>query len=531
MLGIYVDEAQEPFDEDQLEKVEPEEVGSEMYYALNDTIEEAFDYKTLRKEDPRGYRLITALRDYVKELGHIRFELESLLPRPEDKGMSLKEASKTVETFLNGSWIKTLAIQRIGMLRNSSKIVPETYGIYDKRKNTAEAALEDDKAFAYMNRTSAISQWFASELNNYNKHLRGIAGGKAPEDDPGMQYISDLLTGISKPHNCSSERDWAEGNSVTATLTGANLPGVALAIDPVNFSSEETKYMANQIVALDELANKAESLCVVPNEIHFGKNICVKLTTAAAIIENVNFKTYDLSLLKMDRPAEKLVGQLKAVLKKPEEDRPELITGLFYGIPGSGKSLLANYIGEQLNMPVIKKTYAELQSMYVGEGEKQLTEAFAEAEAEGAILLIDEIDSVAGNRQNADKNYQKTFTNQLLTELDDFKGIFLATSNNMEGLDSAVLRRLFLKVKFDFLDEDQVEKAFKLYFPKLKRSKLGFIKYLTPGDFKAVREACRFDEKKTTVVRVRELLNKEVELKKITLRETIAAEKTVGYHL
>ena len=169
--------------------------------------------------------------------------------------------------------------------------------------------------------------------------------------------------------------------------------------------------------------------------------------------------------------------------------------------------------------------------MYVGEGEKQLSEAFAEAEMEGAILLIDELDSIAGNRQNADKNYQKTFVNQLLTELDNFKGIFIATSNFMDGLDPAVLRRLFLKVKFDFLTDDQIETAFKLYFPKLKRSKLGHMPYLTPGDFRAVKEASQFDVEKITVKRVRELLQHEIDLKKLTLRETIAAEKTVGYHL
>jgi len=226
-----------------------------------------------------------------------------------------------------------------------------------------------------------------------------------------------------------------------------------------------------------------------------------------------------------------LVTQIKGILAKPEDERPSLITGLFYGVPGSGKSMLANYLGQQLNVPVLKKTYADLQSMYVGEGEKNLKEAFQEAEAKQAILLIDEIDSMAGNRQNADKNYQKTFTNQLLTELDSFKGIFLATSNFMDGLDSAILRRLFLKIKFDFLTEEQQQTAFELYFPKLKRSKLGQFPYLTPGDFRAVREAAQFDVEKLNVKRVRELLQNEIDLKKLTLSEVLKAEKTVGYHI
>ena len=169
--------------------------------------------------------------------------------------------------------------------------------------------------------------------------------------------------------------------------------------------------------------------------------------------------------------------------------------------------------------------------MYVGEGEKQLSQAFAKAKSEKSILLIDEIDSIAGNRKDADRNYQKTFVNQLLTELDNFEGIFIATCNFLDALDPAVLRRLFLKIKFDFMTEEQSQSCFELYFPKLKRHTLGHIPYLTPGDFYAVKEASQFDTKRTTVTRVREMLKQEIQLKKTTLSEVIRKEKKVGYDL
>ena len=186
---------------------------------------------------------------------------------------------------------------------------------------------------------------------------------------------------------------------------------------------------------------------------------------------------------------------------------------------------------KELNLPVLKKTYAELQSMYVAEGEKQLSQAFKEAEAQGAILLIDELDSIAGNRSKADKNYQKTFVNQLLNELDNYQGIFIATCNFEDSLDPAVLRRLFLKIKFDFMTEDQTEECFKLYFPKFKRSKLGKIDYLTPGDFHTVREASRYETGKLTIKRIREMLEEEVTLKKKTLNEVIRSESKAGYDM
>jgi len=534
LKDLYMEEAKEAFPEEILEPMMNCEITTDMLFACYDALEDSLNYTELSKLDKKAHKTVSSLVTHVRGLAQDMQDADFLTCNSKATGaiMPTNDATKLVQDFLNGAWIKSLMIQRHGMLRNSSGGVAETYGIYSKRKKNAEACLEDSKSYSYMNRTNALSGWFAKELGNYSTYLKGLAGAADSEQTDNVSFIADLLSGIASAEDAATERDWAEGKAVTVTFTGVNLPGVALHVEPIQFSVTETKYMASQIAALNELANKAEGICVTPDSLLFGKDIKVDMTAIHAKFSNKKeFKQYDLSLVNIDRPAQELVEQIKGVLSKPEDERPSLVTGLFYGVPGSGKSMLADYIGDQLGRPVLKKTYAELQSMYVGEGEKQLSEAFAEAEAEGAILLIDELDSIAGNRKNADKNYQKTFVNQLLTELDEFKGIFLATSNFMDGLDPAVLRRLFLKVKFEFLEEDQIETAFQLYFPKLKRSKLGFIPYLTPGDFRAVKEAAQFDVAKLTVKRVRELLNSEIELKKLTLGEVITEEKTVGYHL
>jgi len=532
MKGLYLKEAENEFPEDILEILPESEITAEMLFHCYDSVEDAVNLNKLFSDDRRNYMLMTSFVAIVREAAQDKMDAELLQDTTKDGvDMDIKDAANILQVFLNGPWIKTLMVNRPGMMKTTTQSNPETYGVYDKRKNTATSFLEDNKSFAYMNRTHSVSAWFARELGNYSNHLKGMSSG-VNVDVVEWESIADLLSGTAQSGDACTERDWAEGTAVTVTFTGVNLPGVALRIEPIQFTTNETKYLASQIEALNELANRAEGICVTPDSLLFGKDIEVKLTTTHAKFSNSKeFRDYDLSLVNIDRPAQDLVEQIKGVLSKPEDERPELVTGLFYGVPGSGKSMLANFIGSELGRPVIKKTYAELQSMYVGEGEKNLSEAFAEAEMEGAILLIDELDSIAGNRKDADKNYQKTFVNQLLTELDSFKGIFLATSNFMEGLDPAVLRRLFLKVKFNFLDEEQLETAFKLYFPKLKRSKLGFLPYLTPGDFKAVKEAAQFDVQKLTVKRVRELLEQEIEIKKLTLGEALTAEKTVGYHI
>ena len=530
---LYTNEAGEQFPEEILEPLPLEDIHSGIYYSLVDCLEVSFDFKELMRQDKKNYGYVKRMIDAIRKHAEAQDQKDKEAIMIEDaKALTLAEASELVQGFLNGSWIKTLIVQRPGIVRSSSSRVPETFGVYDKAKTTATALLDDDKPYAYMNRTNSISHWFAYELGNYSTYLKGKVSGMNEEEEETFTMLSSILEGIVSNGTSASERDWAEGKVCATTLTGINLAGVALRVDPLTFTLSELRYMAQQIRALNEIAEKSEGMCVTPNEIYYGKSVRVDLTETHAAFSSVKeFERYDLSLVNIDRPAQDLVAQIKGILAKPEDERPSLITGLFYGVPGSGKSMLANYLGQQLNVPVLKKTYADLQSMYVGEGEKNLKEAFQEAEAKQAILLIDEIDSMAGNRQNADKNYQKTFTNQLLTELDSFKGIFLATSNFMDGLDSAILRRLFLKIKFDFLTEEQQQTAFELYFPKLKRSKLGQMPYLTPGDFRAVREAAQFDVEKLNIKRVRELLQNEIDLKKLTLHEVCKAEKTVGYHI
>jgi hypothetical protein len=529
---VYFDIAREPFLTENLEFIPKEDITSSMLFGLIDSLHLALDLDTLETANSKIYKHLDRMCNLARTIADSKLQLEMLLGGDDGEDLDIVAASKILEEFMNGSWIQTLVVQRPGLRKGSSSSIKETFGIYNKSKNTARSLLDDEKPYVYTCRANSIAAWFAKEIKNYSTYLKSKASDGRDEDDYESNFLSELLSGHYGTSKTSTERDWAEGDDVDISLTGHNIPGVALRIDPVIFTKPEVQYMASQVAVLNELANKVDGLCTTPDTVWFGKHIKVDLASRVSkFSKETKFNDYNLDLVNIDRPATALVSQIKTVLAKPEKERPSTITALFYGVPGSGKSLLANYLGDQLKTPVIKRTYAELQSMYVGEGEKNLREAFAEAESEGAILLIDELDSIAGNRKDADKNYQKTFVNQLLTELDEFKGIFIATSNFLDSLDPAVLRRLFLKIKFDFLTEDQVEICFKQYFPDLKRSKLGYMKYLTPGDFKAVREATLFEESKVTVKRVRELLNQEVTLKKSTLGEVISSEKTVGYHL
>lgn len=92
----------------------------------------------------------------------------------------------------------------------------------------------------------------------------------------------------------------------------------------------------------------------------------------------------------------------------------------------------------------------------MGESEKAVARLFQEAEETGAVLLLDEADSFLTSRSQHRHSWESTLTNELMVQLDRFRGIVMITTNRFEQLDRAIMRRFHLKVAFDSLRRDQV---------------------------------------------------------------------------
>ncbi len=171
-----------------------------------------------------------------------------------------------------------------------------------------------------------------------------------------------------------------------------------------------------------------------------------------------------------------------------------------YGPPGTGKTAYARWLAEHLEVPLITKRASDLTSMWVGETEKNIARAFREAEQEGALLLIDEVDSFLQDRRGAQSSWEVTEVNEMLTQMESFSGVFVASTNLMNALDQAALRRFDLKVKFDFLLPDQTVELLRRYCVSIKISeptqaelaKATRLPNLTPGDLAAVMRQSRF---------------------------------------
>ena len=171
-----------------------------------------------------------------------------------------------------------------------------------------------------------------------------------------------------------------------------------------------------------------------------------------------------------------------------------------YGPPGTGKTAFGRWLAEQLDRPLLVRRASDLLSMYVGQAEKNIARAFREAEDEGALLLIDEVDSFLQDRRGAQRSWEVTQVNEMLTQMEGFAGVFIASTNLMGGLDPAALRRFDLKVRLDYLRQDQAWALLLRHCAQLglptpgapEQARLARLRQLTPGDFAAVLRQQRF---------------------------------------
>jgi SpoVK/Ycf46/Vps4 family AAA+-type ATPase len=199
-----------------------------------------------------------------------------------------------------------------------------------------------------------------------------------------------------------------------------------------------------------------------------------------------------------------------------------------YGPPGTGKTAWGRHLAQVLDRPLHVHRGSDLLSPYVGETEARMARMFRMAEAEGALLLLDEADSFFRDRATTDmRGWEVSQVNEMLTQTESYKGIFVASTNLMDRIDAATLRRFDLKIRFCFMTPDQTMAMLAnclgvlgLHLNNKAGMDIQGISNLTPGDFAVVMRQSRL-EPVTTASEFVARLARECSLKGGPARRTI----------
>lgn len=188
----------------------------------------------------------------------------------------------------------------------------------------------------------------------------------------------------------------------------------------------------------------------------------------------------------------------------------------FFGPPGTGKSMLATEIARIAESPLVLKTGSDLLDKFIGETEKNIARAFEEAADEKAVLFLDEVDSIAGDRSRAERSWERTQTNELLIRLERFSGIAILATNHLDALDPAVARRIDRKIEFRDLRPEQAWSLFVRHVPDASDDffpQLASLPGLRLGDYAAALRSLEVEEQPVTAPALLKTLRHELEFR------------------
>jgi AAA+ superfamily predicted ATPase len=144
------------------------------------------------------------------------------------------------------------------------------------------------------------------------------------------------------------------------------------------------------------------------------------------------------------------------------------ISALFTGDSGTGKTMAAEVMANELHLDLYRIDLSQVVSKFIGETEKNLRRIFDAAEEGGAILLFDEADALFGKRsevRDSHDRYANIEVSYLLQRMEAYRGLAILTTNMKNALDPAFLRRIRFIVQFPFPDAVQRVQIWQRIFP------------------------------------------------------------------
>ena len=280
-----------------------------------------------------------------------------------------------------------------------------------------------------------------------------------------------------------------------ATEIYENLSDVACYMEHIY--KDSFKSFKDKVLQLDEKSSfRSDPNFELTPKAHqkiFGSKIKNKNEFKAHFSKHLKHSSFKQELFLDEKIAQTTHTIAKAISKKEYANivkqlkgakLPSGIVSLLYGYPGTGKTATVYEISKLTKRDILQVDISSIRDKYVGESEKRLKaifEEYARAKEElkhTPILLFNEADALIGQRLSTESSVDvmnNAMQNILLEELEKFEGIFFATTNLIDNMDSAFDRRFLYKVEFLKPSSQTRTKIWKSKLPKLKESDINAI--------------------------------------------------------
>ena len=224
--------------------------------------------------------------------------------------------------------------------------------------------------------------------------------------------------------------------------------------DKNDLSREEQAELRKEYLSMAQIAKTLAARLTDEKESEIYAGYAPKLTAMAqqygsSVSSAVPKTTFDD--VKGLENVKKLVKSFTFMAQNPDVLKYYKLEGglgmLMYGAPGTGKTMFAEAIANSMNLPLFIVTPADIFKSYVGESEAAVKQLFQELDAcpDGAILFVDECESIFSKRTQDTKDYKAAVTTELLQRINGFgvngaKRIMVAATNRPDVIDPAYLR-------------------------------------------------------------------------------------------
>ncbi len=282
----------------------------------------------------------------------------------------------------------------------------------------------------------------------------------------------------------------------------------------------------------------------------FDKEAKVKNKTTDGMLQHLEPHSITERKLIFDSNEQKMVSKLHNMLdanhfsqlteRLESQGMKKGISVLLYGHPGTGKTETVLQLGKNSNRFIMMADASKIRSKWVGETEKNMKALFDEYRTamkefeDTPILLFNEADAILGRRHTVtDRGDQmeNAMQNILLQELENFEGIFIATTNLVDNLDKAFDRRFLYKIKFDKPGTQTLIQIWKSKFPNIKTGILKNICSkisLSGGQIENIRKKIAVDSLLDEKLKINEAYLMQLAQQELMLEKKIE-RNTIGF--